>query len=279
MAGGRCDGKAPASCHDSAAASVIETGAALIRSIELGKTFRTARGLAALRVDLSGRGRLLRYRPGRISAVDSVTLSIAPGEVVGLIGESGSGKSTLGRLLLRLIEPSVGRVEFAGADIQSLSKHRLRHFRQTAQIVFQNADSSLNPRLSVGATLKRPLILFGRVAPSAREARVIELLEMVRLPGDYRRRYPHQLSGGEKQFGLSDLPRRPYSHSFAGGYHSKTPNLDHTAHYPSANDADRRHAFGAVPKLPSPGAAARMRERALYPDRTVLLLHRLPHRT
>ena len=172
---------------------------ATVRAVDLRKTFGTSRGLAALQVDFSGRGPMIAYRPTRIAAVDSVSLSIAPGEVVGLVGESGSGKSTLGRLILRLIAPSAGRVEFAGADVFGLKKRRLRDFRQKAQIVFQNADSSLNPRLSVETTLKRPLILFGRVAPSAREARVLELLDMVRLPRSYRTRYPHQLSGGEKQ--------------------------------------------------------------------------------
>jgi peptide/nickel transport system ATP-binding protein len=173
--------------------------AATVRAVDLRKTFGTSRGLAALRVDLSGRSPVIAYRPTRIAAVDSVSLSIAPGEVVGLVGESGSGKSTLGRLILRLLAPSAGRVEFAGADVFGLKKRRLRDFRQRAQIVFQNADSSLNPRLSVETTLKRPLILFGRVAPSARETRVLELMDMVRLPRSYRTRYPHQLSGGEKQ--------------------------------------------------------------------------------
>jgi peptide/nickel transport system ATP-binding protein len=173
--------------------------AATVRAVDLRKTFGISRGLAALRVDLFGRGPVIRYRPTRIAAVDSVSLSIAPGEVLGLVGESGSGKSTLGRLVLRLSTPNAGRVEFAGADVFSLKKRLLRNFRQKAQIVFQNADSSLNPRLSIEATLKRPLILFGRVAPRARDARVLELLDMVRLPRSYRTRYPHQLSGGEKQ--------------------------------------------------------------------------------
>jgi peptide/nickel transport system ATP-binding protein len=90
-------------------------------------------------------------------------------------------------------------VEFAGADVRSLTKRHLRHFRRRAQIVFQNADSSLNPRLSVAAALERPLALFDRVPPNARGARVTQLLDMVQLPRSYRMRYPHQLSGGEKQ--------------------------------------------------------------------------------
>jgi len=179
--------------------SVRLTGDPLVCAVALGKSFRAVRGLAALRLDLAGRGARLRYQPRQIAAVDSVSLSIAPGEVVGLVGEGGCGKSTLGRLLVRLIDASAGRVEFAGADVRSLTKRHLRHFRRRAQIVFQNADSSLNPRLSVASALERPLALFDRVPPNARGARVTQLLDMVQLPRSYRMRYPHQLSGGEKQ--------------------------------------------------------------------------------
>jgi ABC-type glutathione transport system ATPase component len=158
-----------------------------------------ARGLTALNLDWSGRLPRLRYRLTYITAVDRISLSIDTGETLGLVGESGCGKSTLGRLLLRLIKASSGTVEFAGVDVQHLNGRALRRFRQGTQIVFQNADSSLNPRLSVAEAIGRPLYLFNGGTSAERERRVLELLDMVQLPRSYSRRYPFQLSGGERQ--------------------------------------------------------------------------------
>ena len=121
------------------------------------------------------------------------------GETLGLVGESGCGKSTLGRLLLRLIDADAGSVAFAGSDVKRLTGRTLRRFRQGAQIIFQNADSSLNPRLSVDEAITRPLRLFDANAPAERDRRVLEILDMVQLPCSYRTRYPFQLSGGERQ--------------------------------------------------------------------------------
>jgi peptide/nickel transport system ATP-binding protein len=118
---------------------------------------------------------------------------------LGLVGESGCGKSTLGRLLLQLLRQSDGSVEFDGADVARLPAQALGPFRRQAQIVFQNVGSSLNPRLSVGEALERPLTLFNLAKPHERTRRVEALLEMVRLPAAYRKRFPHQLSGGERQ--------------------------------------------------------------------------------
>ncbi|MBN8873973.1 MAG: ABC transporter ATP-binding protein [Rhodospirillales bacterium] len=145
------------------------------------------------------RGPVLRRRAAQVPAVNGISLSVSPGEVLGLVGESGCGKSTTGRLALRLTEPSGGSVEFDGADLALMAPATLQAFRRQAQIVFQNVGSSLNPRLSVGEALERPLALFDLVPAEQRRARVEELLEMVRLPRDYRTRYPHQLSGGERQ--------------------------------------------------------------------------------
>ena len=136
-------------------------------------------------------GGLFSFAPPRVRAVDGVSLQVAPGEVLGLVGESGCGKSTLGRMLVGLIEPSAGAVRIAGA-----SPHE---HRRTAQIIFQNPDSSLNPRKTVESIVGRPLVLHGLAAGAQVRRRAVELLEMVRLSAAYLPRYPHQLSGGEKQ--------------------------------------------------------------------------------
>jgi peptide/nickel transport system ATP-binding protein len=189
----------PRQVVERAAQGSFRAGNALVNVTGLHKTFTAHRGLAAWRFSISKGGPRLRYRPARVAAVDGVSMSISPGEVVGLVGESGCGKSTLGRLVLRLLQPSAGNVEFDGANIGLLSGADLGMFRKQAQIVFQNVGSSLNPRLSVGEAIERPLVLFGLTKRHARRQRVEQLLDMVRLPPSYRLRYPHQLSGGERQ--------------------------------------------------------------------------------
>jgi peptide/nickel transport system ATP-binding protein len=131
-----------------------------------------------------------------VLAVDDVSLTIYPGEVVGLVGESGCGKSTLGRLLLRLIAADGGALRFAD---QEVGPRPDAAFRRRAQIVFQNPDTSLNPRQAVGTILRRPLRHFGIAQGAAATREISRLLELVRLPDSYADRYPHQLSGGEKQ--------------------------------------------------------------------------------
>jgi peptide/nickel transport system ATP-binding protein len=135
-------------------------------------------------------------RFGPLQAVDAVSLTIAPGEVLGLVGESGCGKSTLGRLLLRLIPADSGTLGFAG---EALADDPPLAFRRQAQIVFQNPDTALNPRQTVGAILRRPLQHFGLAQGAAARAEIDRLLNLVRLTPAYASRYPHQLSGGEKQ--------------------------------------------------------------------------------
>lgn len=132
--------------------------------------------------------------------VADVDLSVAPGECVGIVGESGSGKSTLARAMVRLYEPAAGVLRFEGMDITHLPAAELRRVRERLQIVFQDSQSALNPRLSIGSQVAEPLLAYGRAsrAADARD-RVIALLEKVGLGPQHAGRYPHQLSGGQRQ--------------------------------------------------------------------------------
>ena len=179
----------------SPARRAIKSDTAIVEASGLAKTFTLSRGLSALALE----GWRLRYRPVLVRAVDEVTLSIAPGEVLGLVGESGSGKSTLGRTILRLEQADRGRIRIAGEDVSTLPQRALVEMRRAAQIVFQNADSSLNPRKTVAQIIGRALRRFAIVSAGDVEARVRALLDLVRLPSHYAQRYPHQMSGGEKQ--------------------------------------------------------------------------------
>ncbi len=180
--------------------AVAPPGDPLVRVTDLRKEFRLGGFWSSLRMQPEA-GRLLPFtwRPSQVRAVDGVSFTIAPGEVLGLVGESGCGKSTLGRCLVRLMDASDGRIVIAGRDVTTATERDLRPARRIAQIIFQNPDSSLNPRKTVGQIVGRPLTVFGLASGAERERRVGELLEMVRLPRFYASRYPHQLSGGEKQ--------------------------------------------------------------------------------
>jgi oligopeptide/dipeptide ABC transporter ATP-binding protein len=134
-----------------------------------------------------------------LHAVDQVDLTIQPGEVMGLVGESGCGKSTLGRLALRLLDPSAGRVYFQGQEISALDRRALRDLRGKMQIVFQDPMTSLNPRLTVGSLLGEPFVIHGKPSRSQVQRQVGELLEEVGLRPEHARRYPHQFSGGQRQ--------------------------------------------------------------------------------
>jgi oligopeptide transport system ATP-binding protein len=134
-----------------------------------------------------------------VKAVDGVSLDIRPGDTLGLVGESGCGKSTLGRLILRLEEPTGGDVLFHGESILGYGKEKMRALRQQMQIIFQDPFSSLNPRKNVAHIVGEPLFVHGMTNRREREARVLELLNVVGLKRDQMRRYPHQFSGGQRQ--------------------------------------------------------------------------------
>jgi peptide/nickel transport system ATP-binding protein len=146
------------------------------------------------------RGVLVDRTVGYVYAVDGVSLRIRRGETYGLVGESGCGKSTLGRALLRLTEPTGGRVVIDGVDLSGLHGEPLRRMRRRMQMVFQDPMSSLNPRQSVRAMLLEGLRAHGLDKDAAAtEARLRELLDAVGLPATALRRYPHEFSGGQRQ--------------------------------------------------------------------------------
>ena len=139
-------------------------------------------------------------QPAEVRAVEDVSLAIARGETVGLVGESGCGKSTLGRTVLRLLEPTAGTIVFDGVDVTALRESALRPMRRRMQMIFQDPYASLNPRMSVGATVGEPLDIHHLAANrTERRDRIAELLRRVGLPDDAAGRYPHEFSGGQRQ--------------------------------------------------------------------------------
>lgn len=142
---------------------------------------------------------LLQRETGRVRAVDGISFSVDRGETVGLIGESGCGKSTAATSLLRLEEPTGGRIVFDGEDVGAYDDAELRAFRRRAGMIFQDPTGSFDPRLTIGESVAEPLQVHGVSDPDTRRAVVEDLLERVELSAETFDRYPHKLSGGQKQ--------------------------------------------------------------------------------
>ncbi|KKA10785.1 peptide ABC transporter ATP-binding protein [Sinorhizobium meliloti] len=140
-----------------------------------------------------------KTRDGLLRSVDGVDLVVERGETVGLVGESGCGKSTLGKTLLRLVDPTAGRIEFKGQDITALDQGRLRNVRKSIQMIFQDPFASLNPRHTIGEILEAPLIVHKAGSPPERRRTVASIVAKVGLPADAINRYPHEFSGGQRQ--------------------------------------------------------------------------------
>ena len=159
----------------------------LIRVEKLSKHFPVYKGL------------LFKRTVGWIKAVDDVSFDIFPGETLGVVGESGCGKSTLGRTMLRLYEPTSGRIVMGGVDLASLDRKALASTRRSMQMIFQDPYASLDPRMTVGSIIGEPFLIHGGGCRSVVRARVAELMRLVELNPGFVNRYPHEFSGGQRQ--------------------------------------------------------------------------------
>ena len=142
---------------------------------------------------------LLRRRVGDVKAVDGLSFDIPAGETLGLVGESGCGKTTVGRAMLRLYEPTAGQIIINGHDVTTLEPEALRRIRPSMQMVFQDPQASLNPRMTVAAIIGEPLLEHTRTSAAEQRERIYELLDQVGLNRNFANRYPHEFSGGQRQ--------------------------------------------------------------------------------
>ena len=144
-------------------------------------------------------GGIFKRRVGEVKAVDGVSFEVQPEETFAVVGESGCGKTTLGKTIIRLLEPTSGRIEFEGTDITNLGNRDLRSIRRDVSVVYQDPTSSLNPRKRIKDIIADPLKIHGIGTKEERQNRVAEVIERVNLSSDFLYRYPNALSGGEKQ--------------------------------------------------------------------------------
>ncbi|MFP8890540.1 ABC transporter ATP-binding protein [Natrialbaceae archaeon A-CW2] len=173
---------------------VTQDTESILRLEEVSKHFDVESGLVE-----EIRNRVTNTDPKKVRAVEDINFEVKTGETFGLVGESGCGKSTLARTILQLIRPTEGRVYFQGEDLCELSQRDIRSKRRNMQMVFQDPQSSLNPRLKVGQIIEEPLEAHGLLDEEGREQKARELLSKVGLSQDHYNRYPHAFSGGQRQ--------------------------------------------------------------------------------
>jgi oligopeptide/dipeptide ABC transporter ATP-binding protein len=164
----------------------VEASAEILRVEDLVKHFPIKAGI-------------FKHTMGQVRAVDGVDLDVRTGETVGIVGESGCGKTTLGRTIIKLLEPTAGRIIFEGRDITNLKRREMRPIRRDIQIVFQDPYASLNPRMTVRDIVSEPLRIHGRYQGRLGRRRVEELLRTVGLSPEHANRFPHEFSGGQRQ--------------------------------------------------------------------------------